>query len=203
MAEKSRPIKLANRSEKSFQIQDQYFRPFTRMLCRRSCMFFSFSNRGCQMVYFKTKNPNLGKFWRALECKMFVYFRVIGNILRPFGIHILYPLGNLVVSWYIFPRFGTHNIVFLIFIFVANLFWIDCPMIRNSESDRCGILFYARSKTPISEWWQLHTVMFKILFWRSRQKCTVGHPASSTECKWPKPDLVGSRAWVRFRDIAR
>jgi hypothetical protein len=25
--------------------------------------------QGCQMVYFQTKNPNLGKFWRALECK--------------------------------------------------------------------------------------------------------------------------------------
>jgi hypothetical protein len=25
------------------------------------------------MVYFQTKNPNLGKFWRALEWKMLVY----------------------------------------------------------------------------------------------------------------------------------
>jgi hypothetical protein len=23
--------------------------------------------QGCQMVYFQTKNPDLGKFWRALE----------------------------------------------------------------------------------------------------------------------------------------
>jgi hypothetical protein len=23
--------------------------------------------QGCQMVSFQTKNPNLGKFWRALE----------------------------------------------------------------------------------------------------------------------------------------
>jgi hypothetical protein len=23
--------------------------------------------QGCQMVYFQTKNPNLGKFWRALS----------------------------------------------------------------------------------------------------------------------------------------
>jgi hypothetical protein len=28
------------------------------------------SHQGCQMVCFRTKNPNLGKFWRALEWKM-------------------------------------------------------------------------------------------------------------------------------------
>jgi hypothetical protein len=26
------------------------------------------------MVYFQTKNPTWGKFWRALELKMSVYF---------------------------------------------------------------------------------------------------------------------------------
>jgi hypothetical protein len=30
--------------------------------------------QGCQMVYFQTKNPNLGKFLRALDWKMFIYF---------------------------------------------------------------------------------------------------------------------------------
>jgi hypothetical protein len=29
-------------------------------------------SQGCQMVFFKTKNPNLGKFWRAWEWKKFV-----------------------------------------------------------------------------------------------------------------------------------
>jgi hypothetical protein len=38
------------------------------------------SLQGCQMVYFQTKNPNLGKFWRALEWKLLVYFMVIWNI---------------------------------------------------------------------------------------------------------------------------
>jgi Na+/H+-dicarboxylate symporter len=33
-------------------------------------------------------------------------FMFIGNILLQFGIHILWPFGNVVVSWYIFPRFG-------------------------------------------------------------------------------------------------
>jgi hypothetical protein len=28
--------------------------------------------QGCQMVYFQNKNPNLGKFWRALGWKMLI-----------------------------------------------------------------------------------------------------------------------------------
>jgi hypothetical protein len=42
--------------------------------------------QGCQVVYFKTKNPNLYKFWRALEWKMLVYFMTNLDIVRPFGI---------------------------------------------------------------------------------------------------------------------
>jgi hypothetical protein len=41
---------------------------------------------GCQMAYFQTKNTNLGKFGKALEWKMLVYFMVVWNVLRPFGI---------------------------------------------------------------------------------------------------------------------
>jgi hypothetical protein len=44
--------------------------------------------QGCQMVCFQNKNPNLGKFWRALEWKMLLYFMVIWNILRSFGIFL-------------------------------------------------------------------------------------------------------------------
>jgi hypothetical protein len=54
------------------------------------------------MVQFQT---NLGKFWRALECKILVYFMDIWSILRPFDIfygHLVY----FVVIWYIFPRVG-------------------------------------------------------------------------------------------------
>jgi peroxiredoxin family protein len=50
------------------------------------------------MVYFQTKNPNLGKFFRAFEWKMLVYFMVIWSILWPFG--------NVVVIWHTFRRFG-------------------------------------------------------------------------------------------------
>jgi hypothetical protein len=38
------------------------------------------------MVCFQTKNPNLGKFRRALEWKILVYLMVIWNTLRSFGI---------------------------------------------------------------------------------------------------------------------
>jgi hypothetical protein len=66
------------------------------------------------MVYFQTKNTNLGKFWRMKD----VYLLVIGNIFRhiryillPFRNsvvigYILLPFGNIVVIWYISPRFG-------------------------------------------------------------------------------------------------
>jgi hypothetical protein len=57
--------------------------------------------QGCQMVYFQTKNPNLGTFWRALECN----FVIIWNILWPFG--IIYGRSvQLVVIWYIFLILG-------------------------------------------------------------------------------------------------
>jgi hypothetical protein len=38
------------------------------------------------MVYFRTKNPYLGKFWRALEWKMLMYFNAFWNILLTFRI---------------------------------------------------------------------------------------------------------------------
>jgi hypothetical protein len=41
--------------------------------------------QGCQMVYFQTKNPNLDKFWRALDWKMLKYFMTIWYILCSFG----------------------------------------------------------------------------------------------------------------------
>jgi hypothetical protein len=29
--------------------------------------------QGCQMAYYQTKNPDLGKFWRVLKWKILVY----------------------------------------------------------------------------------------------------------------------------------
>jgi hypothetical protein len=63
------------------------------------------SRHGCQMACFQTKNPNLGKFWRVLQYKMFVYFTDIWSILRPFGINCVHSVYFMVI-WYIFSRFG-------------------------------------------------------------------------------------------------
>jgi hypothetical protein len=42
-------------------------------------------------MYFQTKNPYLGKFWRALKKKVVVYLMAIWYILRPFGIFFPIP----------------------------------------------------------------------------------------------------------------
>jgi hypothetical protein len=39
--------------------------------------FQSIAYQGCQMVYFQTKNANLGKFWWAWQWKMLVYLMTI------------------------------------------------------------------------------------------------------------------------------
>jgi hypothetical protein len=86
-------------------------------------------NQGCQMVYYQTNNPNLGKFWRVLQLKMLVYFMAFLSIFRPCGIFY----GNLESSlpfWYIFPRFGMllHVLVYY------STFWFITP--------RFGILLH-------------------------------------------------------------
>jgi hypothetical protein len=49
--------------------------------------FFSTAvEQGCQMVSFQTKNPDFGKFWRALNWKMLIYFMALWNILQTFSI---------------------------------------------------------------------------------------------------------------------
>jgi hypothetical protein len=54
------------------------------------------------MVYFQTKNPNLGNFWRALDWKMLLSFLAIRNILRTFR-KCYARLIHFVLIWYIFP----------------------------------------------------------------------------------------------------
>jgi hypothetical protein len=39
--------------------------------------FLSAWKQGCQMVYFKAQNPNLGILSRALEWKMLAYFTAV------------------------------------------------------------------------------------------------------------------------------
>jgi hypothetical protein len=61
--------------------------------------------QGCQMVYFRTRNTNLGKFRRVLQWKMLVH--IYGHLvyLRPLGKclaiwSILRPLGKCQAVWY-------------------------------------------------------------------------------------------------------
>jgi hypothetical protein len=54
------------------------------------------------MVSFQTKNPNLGRFWRALYLKMSLYFMALWNNLHTFGI-FYDPLVHFVCIWCIFP----------------------------------------------------------------------------------------------------
>jgi hypothetical protein len=75
-----------------------YFRVNVRLIAT--------SEQGCQMVYFRTKNPNLGKFWRALDWKVLIYLMANWNSLWALGIFwsILCSFGTLDT----FFRFGYH-----------------------------------------------------------------------------------------------
>jgi hypothetical protein len=57
------------------------------------------------MVTFQTKNPNLGKFWRATDWKMLLYIMAIWNILQTFG-KFYDHLEHFVFIWCIFAGFG-------------------------------------------------------------------------------------------------
>jgi hypothetical protein len=50
------------------------------------------------MVYFQTKNPNLGKFWTVLQWKILVYFMSIWSILWAFD--VWYGHGYLVYTYF-------------------------------------------------------------------------------------------------------
>jgi hypothetical protein len=56
------------------------------------------------MVCFQTKNPNLGKFWRALDWKKLIYFLAIWDILWRFG-KFYDHLVHFVFIWYIYSGF--------------------------------------------------------------------------------------------------
>jgi hypothetical protein len=61
--------------------------------------------QGCQMAYFQTQNPNLGKFFWDLQWRKLVYFWPSGL----FNGHLVYSVAICciyVVIWYMFPRLG-------------------------------------------------------------------------------------------------
>jgi hypothetical protein len=80
-------------------------------------------NRGCQMIYFRTKNSNLDRFWRVLQWKIvyvmaiwYMYFTTIWYILWPIGIFygpLVYFMAiwytYMLVIWYIFPVWVSWN----------------------------------------------------------------------------------------------
>jgi hypothetical protein len=77
------------------------------------------------MVSFQTKNPNLGKFWRALDWKMLTYFMAIWNISHTFGIfyvNVFVHLVHFVFIWYILCSFGTFCVHLVHFVFIWYIF---------------------------------------------------------------------------------
>jgi hypothetical protein len=62
-------------------------KPLVTILSLKQSRKLFCSKQGCQMVYFKTKNPTLGTFSRAWwEWKMLVHFKAIWFDLWPLGI---------------------------------------------------------------------------------------------------------------------
>jgi hypothetical protein len=53
----------------------------------------------CQMVYFQTKNANLGKFWTVLQFKLLVYFVAILVYFSLFGMLYQGKSGNPGSDW--------------------------------------------------------------------------------------------------------
>jgi hypothetical protein len=67
------------------------------------------ADQGCQMVYFQTKNLNLGKFWRVFQWKVLVYVMAI---------------------WYILWSIG---IFFTVFVCCTKKIWQPCRYLRRSK----------------------------------------------------------------------
>jgi hypothetical protein len=59
------------------------------------------------MVYFKTKNNSLGKFWSVLQWQMLVNVEAIWSILLPFGIFYGHLVHFVAFRVYI-SRFGLY-----------------------------------------------------------------------------------------------
>jgi hypothetical protein len=66
---------------------------------------FTSGQQGCQMAYFQTKNPDMGKFLTVLQWKMLVYYVSIWYIFWLLGIFFGY-LGKILAIWSSISRFG-------------------------------------------------------------------------------------------------
>jgi hypothetical protein len=69
-------------------------------------MQFRLQSRVARWHILKPKNPKLGKFWRALQRKVFAYFMAIWSFLFSFGI-FCGNLAHFMIISYIFSRFGV------------------------------------------------------------------------------------------------
>jgi hypothetical protein len=58
--------------------------------------FCTVCGQGCQMVSFRTKNPNLGIFWRTLEWKLLIYI-YSGRLEYFTTVGYMYFMGILVI----------------------------------------------------------------------------------------------------------
>jgi hypothetical protein len=64
-------------------------------------------NQGCQMAYFPTKYPDLGKFRSVLQWNMLVYYSAIWYIwymVWLFSVPFWYVLVCFGMFWYVVPR---------------------------------------------------------------------------------------------------
>jgi hypothetical protein len=66
--------------------------------CFNKELGFILSEQGCQMVYFQTKNPNLGKFSSVLQRKMLVYIFYVQLVYVPAIWSILCSFGSFYVQ---------------------------------------------------------------------------------------------------------
>jgi hypothetical protein len=81
---------------------DKKFHHFT-ILLSKACSLSETFNQGCQIVYFQTKNPNLGILGGPWN--VFVFYDHL-EYLRPFGIIYgrLWSFGIFFPYWYIWTK---------------------------------------------------------------------------------------------------
>jgi hypothetical protein len=130
------------------------------------------------MVYFHTKNPNLVKFWGALEWKMFAHFMTLLKNLRPFDICNSWPF--VIVCCYLvyfscFGMFGPRNI------------WQPWTMLGsigyllNNTFDKYVLLkFYNAILKDIAFWVQITNIL---PFW-GEKRITLNPVKPNRKLKW-------------------
>jgi hypothetical protein len=98
--------------------------------------------QGCQMVYFLTKNPNLGKFFEGHRCENVEYFTDI--------------FGYFMTMWYILCSLGT---VFRFWDHIPRKIWQPCSILQGDQMSllknrpRCSPMHnFVKSSKQILPW---------------------------------------------------